>query len=226
MFGDLITFQEIFKKSFRENFYDKQAMANLQLEDVLVVLMVTLALALFVFVIYRFTYQGIIYSHSFNVSLVMTALITALIIVTIQSNVILSLGMVGALSIVRFRTAVKDPMDIVYMFFAIAVGITTGTGLFYIAIGGTLFIGVVLLVMSLLKVDKKKMMLIIWCEKESEKLVQDLLDKMKASKKSRVLQDGRITLTMEVRENKKTLPLLEKLEATEGVVKTSTIAVY
>jgi len=107
--------------------------------DILVGLLFAFAISMFIFYIYRKTYNGPLYSHNYNVALVMMTQITALVIMTISSNLVLSLGMVGALSIVRFRTAVKDPMDIVFMFWAIAVGISCGASLFMISIVGSLF---------------------------------------------------------------------------------------
>ncbi|MGA1870702.1 MAG: DUF4956 domain-containing protein [bacterium] len=114
----------------------------LTIARVVLTLLVTFAAGLFIFYIYRKTFKGVLYTRNFNISLVMTALVTALIIMPISSNVILSLGMVGALSIVRFRTAIKDPIDIVFMFWAIAVGLACGAGFYMVAIVGTPMIGI------------------------------------------------------------------------------------
>ncbi len=113
----------------------------LSVQRVVVTLLLTFAVGLFIFYIYRKTFKGVLYTRNFNIGLVMTALVTALIIMPISSNVILSLGMVGALSIVRFRTAIKDPIDIVFMFWAIAVGLACGAGFYMVAIVGSPMIG-------------------------------------------------------------------------------------
>lgn len=213
-----------FKELFNEGFLEKQAVSNLQLDYVLLVLAITLVLGAFIFLVYRLTFDGVIYSHRFNGSLIMVALITALIIMTIQSNVILSLGMVGALSIVRFRTALKDPMDIVYMFYAIAVGITTGTGLFYVAIFGTIFIGVVVMVLSFLKTDRHLHMLVLVCDIQAKEAVDGLVDPLKCRLKSRTKIADQLTLTYQVRVKKDFETRLKSLEATQGVHKVSLIS--
>ena len=123
--------------------------------------MITLLVSSFIFYIYKLTYNGVLYTQSFNISLVIVSLVTALVIMTISANFILSLGMVGALSIVRFRTAVKDSMDIVYMFWAIGVGIANGAAFFKISIAGSLFIGLSLFLFSKLKNPFKPYLLII-----------------------------------------------------------------
>ena len=113
----------------------------LSVQRVVVTLVITFIVGLFIFYIYRKTFKGVLYTRNFNIGLVMTALVTALIIMPISSNVILSLGLVGALSIVRFRTAIKDPIDIVFMFWAIAVGLACGAGFYMVAIVGSPVIG-------------------------------------------------------------------------------------
>ena len=133
-----MTFQDIFKSSFLEN------VSSVSLLDMGLALVLAFGLGLFIFLIYKKTFAGVMYSSSFGVTLVALAMITTLVILAVTSNVVLSLGMVGALSIVRFRTAVKEPMDIAFLFWAIAVGIVLAAGLLVLAVGGSLFIGVVL----------------------------------------------------------------------------------
>ncbi len=137
-----MTFRDIFKSSFLEN------MDSVPLLDMGIALVLSFLLGLFIFAIYKQCYAGVMYSPSFGVTLVALSLITTLLILTVVSNIVLSLGMVGALSIVRFRTAVKEPMDIAFLFWAIAVGIVLAAGLLVLAVGGSLFIGVVLLAFS------------------------------------------------------------------------------
>ena len=130
-----VTFQDIFKTSFLEK------AAAVPLLDMAVALVLSFLLGLFVFFIYKQCYAGVMYSPSFGVTLVALCLITTLLILTVVSNIVLSLGMVGALSIVRFRTAIKEPMDIAFLFWAIAAGIVLAAGLVFLAVGGSLFIG-------------------------------------------------------------------------------------
>ena len=137
-----LTFNDIFKSSFLEQI---DSFAPL---DMVIALALAFALGLFILLIYRKTFSGVMYSASFGLSLMALTLITTLVIMAVTSNVALSLGMVGALSIVRFRAAIKEPMDIAFLFWAIAAGIVLGAGLLPLAVFGSLFIGVILLVFA------------------------------------------------------------------------------
>lgn len=137
-----LTFNDIFKSSFLEQV---DSFAPL---DMVIALALAFALGLFILLIYRKTFSGVMYSASFGLSLMALTLITTLVIMAVTSNVVLSLGMVGALSIVRFRAAIKEPMDIAFLFWAIAAGIVLGAGLLPLAVFGSLFIGVILLVFA------------------------------------------------------------------------------
>ena len=125
-----MSFSEIFKKSFLDGY----ASTDINIYTAAIAMIITSVLALYVFVVYRVLTRKTFYSKNFNISLAAVALITSGIILTIQSNIVVSLGMVGALSIVRFRTAIKDPMDLVFLFWSIAIGIICGVGLAEIAI--------------------------------------------------------------------------------------------
>ncbi|MBN1624580.1 MAG: DUF4956 domain-containing protein, partial [Clostridia bacterium] len=138
-----MTFQDIFKNDFLT-----QTGENTSLIQVTLMLLLSFALGLFIFYVYKKTFQGAMYSKTFNVSLVALAMISSTVIMAVTSNIILSLGMVGALSIVRFRTAIKDPIDIVYMFWAISIGIMTGAGLWLLSVVSSLIIGIVLFIFS------------------------------------------------------------------------------
>lgn len=138
----LMTFQDIFKSGFLDSFQ------SFSLTDIALSLAAAFLIGLFIFYVYQKTYSGVLYSRSFNVSLVAILLVTTLVICGVTSNVVLSLGMVGALSIVRFRTAVKDPMDLVFLFWAIAEGILCGAALLPLALLGCPVIGVFLLVFA------------------------------------------------------------------------------
>lgn len=137
-----LTFNDIFKSSFLEQV---DSFAPL---DMVIALALAFALGLFILLIYRKTFSGVMYSASFGLSLMALTLITTLVIMAVTSNVVLSLGMVGALSIVRFRAAIKEPMDIAFLFWAIAAGIVLGAGLLPLAVFGSLFIGIILLVFA------------------------------------------------------------------------------
>ena len=134
-----MTFNDIFKSSFLEN------VASVSILDMVIALVLAFGLGMFIFLVYKKTYSGVMYSSSFGVTLVALTLITTLVILAVTSNVVLSLGMVGALSIVRFRTAIKEPLDIAFLFWSIAAGIVLAAGMIPLAVIGSVLIGVILL---------------------------------------------------------------------------------
>lgn len=194
--NELINFKDIIKKSMM----DTNFVNALNSSDIVVNLLFTFIIGMFIFYMYKKTFQGVLYTQAFNVSLVMVALVTTLIIMTISSNLILSLGMVGALSIVRFRTAIKDSMDIVFMFWAISVGIGNGAGYFKISIIGSIFIAVVLLILTKYKESTSPYLLIL---NYDEKADDDLKEYLKAfgsyKLKSKTVTISNIELTIEIR---------------------------
>ena len=137
-----MTFQDVFKSSFFES------VTEFSITDILIGMLFTFVIGLFIFVIYKKTFTGVMYSTGFAMTLVGLSLVTTLVIMAVTSNVVLSLGMVGALSIVRFRAAIKEPMEIVYLFWAIAIGIVIGAGMIPLAVIGSVIIGVILLVFA------------------------------------------------------------------------------
>lgn len=137
-----MSFQDIFKDSFMESSADLSAL------QITLTLLVAFAIGMFIHQVYKRSYQSVVYTKSFSMSLVMMTMITTLVIMAVTSNVVLSLGMVGALSIVRFRAAIKDPMDIVFMFWAIAAGIIAGAGFYVLGLVGSLVIGTIIFVFS------------------------------------------------------------------------------
>lgn len=172
----VIKFSDIIKKRFLE---DMMIGGNLTITRVVITLLLTFLATLFVYYIYRKTFSGTLYSRSFNISLIMVSLVTALIIMPITSNLTLSLGMVGALSIVRFRTALKDPNDITYMFWAIAVGLTMGAGFYSAAAAGTFVIGMILLILHFIKPGGfSSYLLILHFSHESSEAVNESLRKL------------------------------------------------
>lgn len=153
----MITFKNILKKSFLEGFSG----GELSTSQILIVLLLTVMLGIYIFVCYRVFTRKTFYSKNFNISLVAIAIITAGVILTIQSSVVISLGMVGALSIVRFRTAIKDPMDLIFLFWALCVGIICGAGLAKIAVVVSLALTIIMLILNKLPVAKAPKILVI-----------------------------------------------------------------
>ena len=158
-----MTFQDIFKSSFLEN------ISGVSVLDMVIALVLAFGVGLFIFLIYQKTYQGVMYSSSFGVTLVALTMITTVVILAVTSNVVLSLGMVGALSIVRFRTAIKEPLDIAFLFWSIAVGIVLAAGLIPLAVFGSVVIGVVLLVFVNRKSHSNPYIVVLQCKSVSSR---------------------------------------------------------
>ena len=216
-----MTFRDIFKSSFLEN------MDSVPLLDMAVALVLSFLLGLFIFAIYKQCYAGVMYSPSFGVTLVALSLITTLLILTVVSNIVLSLGMVGALSIVRFRTAVKEPMDIAFLFWAIAVGIVLAAGLLVLAVGGSLFIGVVLLAFSKRKGPEAPYILLLHCQGEqAEQLARAFVASQvkRLSLKSKAVESGLIELNYEVRLKEGDAAFVNELERMEGVSRVTLVS--
>ena len=191
-----MTFQDIFKSSFLDT------VSSISILDMALAMVLSFVLGLFIFFVYKKCHTGVMYSASFGITLIALSMITALLILAVTSNVVLSLGMVGALSIVRFRTAIKEPSDIAYLFWAIAVGIVLAAGFVPLAVIGSLFIGVILLVFSRHKSGGKPYILVLHCENaEAETAAQAFVAEkvQKLSLKSKTVSPGSIELNYEVR---------------------------
>lgn len=191
-----MTFSDIFKSSFLEN------VTSVSILDMALALGLSFAIGLFIFLIYRKTYAGVMYSASFGVTLVGLTMISTFVILAVTSNVVLSLGMVGALSIVRFRTAIKEPLDIAFLFWAIAAGIVLAAGMIPLAVLGSVFIGLVLLVFTNRKSHVSPYMVVISCaDQPAEEAAMDLLRKnvKKCVVKSKTVRRGAIELNAEIR---------------------------
>ncbi len=215
-------FQDAFKKSFLEGFTGMDITTN----KILATLFVTALLALYVFFIYRLVTRKVFYSKNFNISLAAMSLITAAIILAMQSNLVISLGMVGALSIIRFRTAIKDPMDLVFLFWSISLGIICGAGLYEVALITSVAVTVCILVLDLLPVAKAPMMLVVnSSDVNGEKAVLETVKKYtKAYKvKSRNLSRDRLDMVVELRV-KDEGGLVSEVAAMEGMVSASLIS--
>ena len=209
-----MSFSDVFKSSFLENVNAFSAL------DVVLALGMSFVLGLFIFIIYKKTYSGVMYSDAFGVSLIAMSMVTSLVIIAVTSNVVLSLGMVGALSIVRFRTAVKEPMDIAFLFWAIAVGIVLGAGLIPLAVIGSVIIGIIILVFSTRKSSDVPYILVVNCEnKDVEedvlKLVQENVKK--SILKSKNVSKENIELTYEIRLKEDNSEFVGALIDTNGV---------
>ena len=191
-------FKDVFKKSFLEGFTSMDITTG----KIAATLIVTALLALYIFAIYRLVTRKVFYSKNFNISLAVMSLITAAIILAMQSNLVISLGMVGALSIVRFRTAIKDPMDLAFLFWSISIGIICGAGLYEIALVTSVGVTVFILVLDMLPVGKAPMMLVVnSSEMNGEKAVLDVVGKYARyyKVKSRNLSKGRLYMVVELR---------------------------
>ena len=192
------------------------AYQSLTIDRVLLALLVTFALDILIFYIYRKTFKGVVYAREFNVGLVLTGLVVALVVLPISSNIALSLGMVGALSIIRFRTAIKDPKDIVFTFWAIAVGIICGAGLYMIAIVGVPVIALLLFVLERTSFrGPEPYLLVVHYASEAEADVQAALPKYKI--RSRTANAEGVELMGEVRMNAKEVPSVDALLKIKGV---------
>ncbi len=191
-----MTYQDIFKSSFLEN------VNSVSLLDMGIALVLAFCLGLFIFLVYKKTFSGVMYSASFGVTLIALTMITTLVILAVTSNVVLSLGMVGALSIVRFRTAIKEPLDIAFLFWSIAVGIVLAAGMIPLAVIGSVLIGVILLVFVNRKSHTRPYILVLECDgQESENKAKAFLTPHveRCAVKSKTAQAGKIELNLEVR---------------------------
>jgi uncharacterized membrane protein YhiD involved in acid resistance len=196
---------------------------RLSVTQVTMTLVATFLLGLIIFLTYKNNYNSISYNHTFNVSLIIMALITSMIILTISSNIVLSLGMVGALSIVRFRSAIKDPMDIVYLFWSISLGITTGAGLYSVALIASLFIAVSIFLLMRLTNSLDIFLLVIQYERKADLEVLDELANLEYTLKSKRAYGENLELTVELKRVSKGTHFVEDIKDINGVQQVSFI---
>lgn len=209
-----MSFNDIFKSSFIEK------VSSFSPLDMIIALGLSFVLGLFIFYVYKKTFNGVMYSASFGVSLIAMTLITTLIIMAVTSNVILLLGMVGALSIVRFRSAIKEPLDIAFLFWAISAGIVTGAGLIPLAVFGSVFIGVVMVIFVNKKSTDNPYILVVNCsDDKSEEIVSKAVKENvnKYMVKSKSVSVSGIELTIEVRLKDMTTKFVNDISKLEGV---------
>lgn len=206
------------EKLFSVNFLSKAT--TFSLAEILVALTISLALGLFIFLVYKKTYVGVMYSSAFGITLIGMNLITTMVIVAVSSNLITSLGMVGALSIVRFRTVVKEPLDLVYLFWSITTGIIVGAGVIPLSVIGSIVIGLILFIFTGRKTGDTPYILVINCEDEKCELAS--MNKIQSSAKKHQLKSKNVSkngieLTIEVRLKEASTKFLNELLTIDGV---------
>ena len=216
-----MTFNDIFKTNFLEK------VSSFSLIDAAIALALAFVLGLFIFIVYKKTYSGVMYSQNFGVSLIAMSMITTFVILAVTSNVVLSLGMVGALSIVRFRTAVKEPMDISFLFWAIAVGIVLGAGLIPLAVIGSLIIGIILAIFSNVKYKEVPYILVLsFKDEEKEGKIKNIINNStkKSLEKAKTINKSDIELTYEVRLKKGDSSVINKLYDVDSVLNATLVS--
>lgn len=209
-----MTFNDIFKSSFLEN------IESVSILDMVIALTIAFGIGMFIFLVYKKTYQGVMYSASFGTTLVALTMITTVVILAVTSNVVLSLGMVGALSIVRFRAAIKEPLDIAFLFWAIAVGIVLAAGMIPLAVIGSVVIGVILLIFVNKKSHFSPYIVVLSCaDSMTEKKAVDFLKKnvQKCVVKSKTATKGLIELNLEIRMANENTDFINTLSNMPGV---------
>ena len=209
-----MTLQEIFKSSFLEN------IGGVSLLDMALALTLAFGLGLFILQVHKKTFSGVMWSSSFGVTLVALAMITTMTILAVTSNVVLSLGMVGALSIVRFRTAVKEPLDLAFLFWAIAVGIVLAAGMIPLAVFGSLITGLILLVFVNRKSHVNPYIVVLQCgDGEAEAQARALLEAStrRCAVKSKTVREGLVELNLDVRLRDGDTGFVNALAGLEGV---------
>lgn len=209
-----MTFNDIFKSSFLET------MNSISILDMLLTLILAFGIGMFIFFVYKKTFSGVMYSSSFGVTLIALTMITSVLILAVTSNVVLSLGMVGALSIVRFRTAIKEPLDIAFLFWSIAAGIILAAGMIILAVLGSIFIGIMLLIFVNRKPHLNPYIVIINCtDHASEQKAIDFLKNQvtRCTVKSKTAQKGSIELNLEIRMKEDNTDFINAIADMEGI---------
>ena len=209
-----MTFIDIFKSNFLAN------VTSVTLLDMFLALALSFGIGLFIFLIYKKTYAGVMYSSSFGVTLIAMTMISTFVILAVTSNVVLSLGMVGALSIVRFRTAIKEPMDIAFLFWSIAAGIVLAAGMIPLAMIGSVIIGIIILVFANRKTHTNPYIVVLQCDNsDSEKTATAFLKEHanRMNVKSKSVQKGAIELNLEIRLKDGSTDFMNDLAELDGV---------
>ncbi len=209
-----MTFRDIFKSSFLDS------ITSVSITDMVIALVLAFALGMFIFLVYKKTFSGVMYSSSFGVTLIALTMITTVVILAVTSNVVLSLGMVGALSIVRFRAAIKEPLDIAFLFWSIAVGIVLAAGMIPLALIGSVVIGIILLLFVNRKSHTHPYIVVIRCDgKDAEKSATDFI-KEKTERtiiRSKTVEKDEIEVNIEIRLKDDNTDFINELAEKEGV---------
>jgi len=211
---EIVNFSDIIKNSVLKS----DTFGKISTIDIVLGLLISYLIGMFIYHVYKLSFKGVVYSFTFNYSLVLLTMITTLVIMTISSNIVLSLGMVGALSIVRFRTAVKDPLDIVFLFWAITTGITIGAGIYKLSFIGAFIIGAAFLSMNLYRNKHKTFILIVNYEEEAYAGIKMVLNRFPHAVKSKSIKKGKIELTAEIKLKTSNTTFVEEISDIEGVI--------
>lgn len=210
------TFNEIFKDSFLDNFT-----SNISIPTICVTLIYAFLLSLFVFFIYKLTTKGVIYSKKFNISMSLMSIVTAAIVLSMQANITVSLGMVGALSIVRFRTAIKEPRDLLFLFWSISNGIIIGAGIYSIAIILAIVLGIAMIFYDIIPEKKTPYLLVIYFKNVKTRDIEIILKsyKIKYRLKSENLssKESSYIYELKVKKNKEFINELLKIKGVNEV---------
>ncbi len=207
----MTNFSDIFKNGFLEN------VGNLTTPVFLMAMLSSFICGMIVYFVYRRFFKGVIYNNNFNILLVMTSMVTSFIVLVISSNVVLSLGMVGALSIVRYRTAIKDPLDVGFLFWTVAVGITSGAGLYLISLLGTLFVAAIYILLVQVRNRTRMYLLVVKFSPDANERVLQTTESLNKVLKNKTSTRDSIELTWEVKINTDNTAFMQKLTELEGV---------
>ena len=215
-----MSFNDVFKSSFLKN------VAEVSVTDMLLAMLFAIVLGAFIYYVYKKTFQGVMYSSGFGITLIGLTMVTTLVILAVTSNVVLSLGMVGALSIVRFRAAIKEPFEIVFLFWALAVGIVVGAGMFLLAALGSIVIGVILVVFARRRIGVHPYILVVNCDNdEAEEAVMAALrrDTAGSTVKAKTVTPAGVELSIEVTLKEKDTLFVTKIFGIDGVSNASLV---
>lgn len=210
-----MNFTDIIKNSVINNFT-----TSIDISKIIITMSVSFLLGFFIYVLYKRIFSGVLYSKSFNISLIGMTMVTSMVIIAVNSNLVLSLGMVGALSIVRFRTPIKDPTDLIFLFWAAAVGIVTGAGFYSLALAASIVIGLVMFIFIKKASFETPYLLVVNCESDDSeshvmKAVQS--EAKRFNLKQKTVTRGNVELTIEVRVKEKEAQFVNRISAVDGV---------
>lgn len=223
---DQVTFADVLQKSFIA--MSMGSTDRITTINIIVNISMSFLIGMFIFFIYKKTYQGVLYQKSFNISLVLASAVTSMIIMTISGNLILSLGMVGALSIVRFRTPVKDSMDLIFLFWAISVGIANGVGYFNIAMVGSIMIAIFMLLLTRTGnniSDTFLLVIQITDATEEERILKKINEETdRVSIKSKTVSDSGIEITLEAKLVGEQTGFINQLQSDNAITRATIVA--